>query len=82
MKITEDAADNSKNKYVGYGISFDEGSNFSIGNILNGKNVIIFGVYMSFIPHSTNKANNIYVLGKDFIQGIKGTTIYAEKIQK
>ena len=26
------------------------------------------------------KNNNILVLGKDFVQGISGTTIYAEKI--
>ena len=37
---------------------------------------------MSFTTHSTNKANNIYVLGKDFVQGINGTTLYAEKIYK
>ena len=30
----------------------------------------------------TNKTQNIYVLGKDFIQGINNTTIYAEKIYK
>ena len=29
--------------------------------------------------HANNKVNNILVLGKDFIQGINGTTIYAEK---
>ena len=37
---------------------------------------------MSFSSHSTNKANNIYVLGKDFLQGINGTTIYPEKNYK
>ena len=37
---------------------------------------------MSFSSHSTNKANNIYVLGKDFVQGINGTKIYAQKIYK
>ena len=37
---------------------------------------------MSFSSHSTNEANNIYVLGKDFIQGTNGTTIYAEKNYK
>ena len=37
---------------------------------------------MPFSSHSTNKANNIYVLGKDFFQRINGTTIYAEKIYK
>ena len=37
---------------------------------------------MSFSSYSTNKTQNIYVLGKDFVQGINGTTIYAEKIYK
>ena len=37
---------------------------------------------MSFSSHSTNKTQNIYVLGKDFVQGINNTTIYAEKIDK
>ena len=37
---------------------------------------------MSFSSHLTNKAKNIYVLGKEFVQGINGTTIYAEKIYK
>ena len=37
---------------------------------------------MPFSSHSTNKASNIYVLGKDFVQGINGTTIHAEKIYK
>ena len=37
---------------------------------------------MSFSIHNTNKANNIYVLGKDFVQGINDTTMYAEKIYK
>ena len=34
---------------------------------------------MSFSVHATNRANNIYVMGKELIQGINGTTIYAEK---
>ena len=46
------------------------------------KNAIIFGADMSFSSHSTNKTNNIYVLGKDFVQGINETTNYAEKIYK
>ena len=37
---------------------------------------------MSFSTHNTNKASNIYVLGKDFVQGINGKTLYAEKIYK
>ena len=34
---------------------------------------------MSSSVHANNRVNNILVLGKDFIQGINGTTIYAEK---
>ena len=34
---------------------------------------------MSSSSHANNRKNNILVLGKDFIQGINGTTIYAEK---
>ena len=45
----------------------------------DGRNVIIFGVDMSFSKHANNKANNIYVMGKDYIQKIN-ITIYAEKI--
>ena len=35
---------------------------------------------MSSSVHANNRANNILVLGKDFIQGINGTTIDAEKM--
>ena len=86
VKITEDPSDSDHNKYNGYGIAFDEGSDFSFGNIVNGKNVIIFGADMSFSSHG-NRQNEIYVLGKDFIQGVTtvgptkgGATIYAEKL--
>ena len=34
---------------------------------------------MSFSKHANNKANNIYVMGKDNIQKINDTTKYAEK---
>ena len=68
--------------YSGYGICFDGESDFTFGDIVNGKNVIVFGADMSFSCHSTNKTQNIYVLGKDFVQGINGTTIYAEDIYK
>ena len=44
MKITDDATTSDHNKYVGYGIFFDEGSSFSFENIVNGKNVIILVV--------------------------------------
>ena len=35
---------------------------------------------MSSSIHATNRPNNIYVMGKEFIQGINDTTIYAEKL--
>ena len=35
---------------------------------------------MSFSKHANNKANNICVMGKDYITKINDTTIYAEKI--
>ena len=35
---------------------------------------------MSFSKHAINKANNIYVMGKDYIQKINDTKIYAEKM--
>ena len=81
IKIPKDV-NTSHYQYHGYGICFDGKSDFSSGYITNGKNVIIFGDDMSFSSHSTNKANNIYVLGKEFVQGINGITIYAEKIYK
>ena len=34
---------------------------------------------MSSSVHANNKTKNILVLGKDFVQGIDNTTIYAEK---
>ena len=73
-------ADTSKYKYRGYGICFDGGGIFSKGNISNGRNVLIFGVDESSLEHQNNKANNIYVIGDLFVQGINDTTLYAEKI--
>ena len=35
---------------------------------------------MSSSVHANNKTRSILVLGKDFIQGIDNTTIYAEKL--
>ena len=72
-------ADIDKYKYSGYGIGFDRGGEFSFGNEL-GRNCIIFGADMSSSLHVNNKKINILVLGKDFVQGINGTTIYAAKL--
>ena len=79
MQITKNA-DTSKYKYKGYGICFDEGGTFGIGNINNGRNVLIFGVYESSLIHVNNKANNIFIMGDGFVQGINDMTLYAEKI--
>ena len=78
IQITKNA-DTSKYKYEGYGICFDEGGTFSIGNITNGRNVLIFVVHESSLTHANNKANNIFVIGNGFVQGINDTTLYAEK---
>ena len=79
VKITKNVS-TSNYIYEGYGICFDGESCFRFGNRIDTKNVIIFGVNTSNSSHSTKKTQNIYVLGKDFIQGINNTTIYAEKI--
>ena len=79
IKLTKNT-DTSKYKYEGCGICFDEGSMFSMGNINNGRNVLIFGVHENSVVHSNNKANNILIMGDGFVQGINDTTLYAEKI--
>ena len=85
MQITKNA-DTSKYDYKGYGICFDEGGQFGHtitegGSVhtANARNVLIFGADMRFSTHANNRANNIYVMGELFIQGINNTTIYAEK---
>ena len=67
-------------KYSGYGIGFDSRGSFLHPSGGFGKNVIIFGADMSSSVHTNNKARSILVCGKDFIQGIANTTIYAEKM--
>ena len=84
MKITKNATDNSKNNYKGYGICFRSQFGHTITEdgityTSNGRNVIIFGVDMSFTAHATNRANHIYVMGDGLTQGINNTTLYVEK---
>ena len=76
IEITKNA-NTSKYKYKGYGICFDESESFrqvrkedNFNDTTLARNVIIFGAHMSFSKHANNKANNIYVLGKDYIQKI------------
>ena len=68
----------SKYVYSGYGIGFDATGSFSYSGGGDAKNVIISGCDLSSSIHSNNRKNSILVLGKDFIQGINGTTISAE----
>ena len=86
MQITKNATDYDKNNCKGYGICFDERSQFghtitesSRTHITNGRNVLIFGADMSFSTHATNRANHIYLMGDGLTQGINDTTLYAEK---
>ena len=51
-----------------------------MGNIDNGRNVLMFGVHENSVAHSNNKTNNIFIMGDGFVQGINDTTLYAEKI--
>ena len=85
MQITKNA-DNSKNNYKGYGICFDERSEFGHtmteggrAHTTDARNVLIFGADMSFSVHATNRAKNIYVMGTGLTQGSHDTTLYAEK---
>ena len=79
VKITKNE-NTSHYEYERYRIYFDGESSFSFGNRIDAKNLIIFGVNNSNSSQSTNKTQNIYVLGKDFFQGINNTIILAEKI--
>ena len=86
MQITKNATDNSKNNCKGYGICFDERSEFGhtiteggFTHTTDARNVLIFGADMSFSVHANNRANHIYLMGTGLTQGINDTTIYAEK---
>ena len=86
IEITKNT-NTSKYKYKGYGICFDESEEFThvrkednFNHTTSARNVIIFEADMSFSKHANNKANNIYVMGKDYIQKINDTTIYTEKM--
>ena len=85
MQITKNA-DTSKYDYKGYGICFDERSEFGhtiteggFAHTTDARNVLIFGADMSFSVHKTNRANHIYLMCTGITQGIHDTTIYAEK---
>ena len=86
MQITKNATDSDKNNYKGYGICFDERSEFGHtitegghAHTRDARNILIFGADMSFSVHKINRANHIYLMGTGLTQGINDTTIYAEK---
>ena len=86
MQITKNDTDNSKNNYKGYGICFDERSEFGHtitegghAHTADARNDLIFGAGMSFSVQATNRANHIYLIGTGLTQGINDTTIYTEK---
>ena len=86
MQITKNATDYDRNNYKGYGICFDERSEFGHtitegghAHTTDARNVLIFGADMSFSVHATNRANHIYVMGTGLTQGINDITIYAEE---
>ena len=86
MQITKNATDNDKNNYKGYGICFDERSEFGHtiteggrAHTTDARNVLVLAADMSFSIYATNRANHIYLMGTGLTQGINDTTIYAEK---
>ena len=79
VSLTKDV-DIDQYKYSGYGIGFDRKGEFSFISNGFGRIVIMFWADMSSSVHANNKTKNILVLGKDFIQGLDNTTIYAEKL--
>ena len=72
-------ADIDKYKYSGYGIGFDSGNVYSVGNGF-GRNVIILEVDMSCSVHVDNKGKGILTLGKGPTQGLGEHPLTAGKV--
>ena len=79
IEITKNA-DIDKYKYSGYGIGFDRKGSYTDPDGGYGRNVITFGADISNSKHANNKTKKVLVLGRDFIQKIDNTTIYAEEM--
>ena len=71
--------DIDKYKYSGYGIAFDKKEKFSVDDGF-GRNVIIFGVDMSFSVHADNKKKYSLILGEGITQELDDATLIAEKM--
>ena len=85
MQITKNATDNDKNNYKGYGICFDERSEFGHtitegghAHTTDARNVLIFGADMSFSVHATNRAT-IYIL---WVQALRKVLMVLRYMQK
>ena len=72
--------DRDKYKYSGHGIGFDSKGEYAHQERGMSRNVITFGADMTNSKHANNRTKNILVLGRDFLQKIDDTTIYAEKM--
>ena len=80
--LSTDAGDavfiiNDTKLYQGHGIGFDSTEIFTHPNGGSDKNFIIFGIDMTNSKHANNKTKDAFVLGRDLIQKIDDTTIYA-----
>ena len=74
-----DTTDTDKYIYSGYGLVFDSTGQFSHHQGRMARNITIFGVNSSNSVHSTNKTQNILMLGHGLTQKVNNTAIYAEK---
>ena len=81
-KVTKpgDTTDADKYIYSGYGLGFDSTGQFTHPQGGMARNLIIFGVNSSNSAHSTNKTQNILILGHGLTQKVNNTTIYPEKV--
>ena len=80
--MTKPGATTYTDKYIycGYGLGFDNMGQFSHPQGGMARNIRIFGVDSSNLVHSTNKTQNILILGYGLTQNVNNTTIYAEKM--
>ena len=85
MQITKNTG-TSKYDCKGYGICFDEGGTFDhtiteggFAHTTNARNVLIFGVDMSFSVHATNRAKIIFML---WVQNLYKALMVLQFMQK
>ena len=79
VKKPNNTTDPHKYVYSGYGIGFDCTGLLTYHDGRQARNVVIFDA-LSNSQHDNNKTQNVLVLGRDFIQKINDTTMYAEKM--